>query len=178
MAALVVETTELKPDAPRRAAEEGWLVATDLAEELARGGLSFHQAHTLVGELVLSSVRSNRKPGDWSAAELAAFNPLFTPALARLLSPEEGMKTRTAARRHRAGDRSGGARYGTPPSGDPVMTKNYRQGQILKLIRAKRINTQDELARELHEQAIEATQVTLSRDIREMGLAQDRRRLP
>jgi transcriptional regulator of arginine metabolism len=50
------------------------------------------------------------------------------------------------------------------------MTKNYRQGQILKLIRTKKINTQDELARELREQGIETTQVTLSRDIREMGL--------
>jgi len=51
------------------------------------------------------------------------------------------------------------------------MTKNYRQGQILKLIRAKRITTQDELARELRVEGIEATQVTLSRDIRELGLA-------
>jgi transcriptional regulator of arginine metabolism len=51
------------------------------------------------------------------------------------------------------------------------MTKNYRQGQILKLIRTKRITTQDELARELRAEGIEATQVTLSRDIRELGLA-------
>lgn len=51
------------------------------------------------------------------------------------------------------------------------MTKNYRQGQILKLINAKRILTQDELAKELRAIGIEATQVTLSRDIRELGLA-------
>ncbi len=51
------------------------------------------------------------------------------------------------------------------------MTKNYRQGQILKLIRSRRIQTQEELSRELRAQGIEATQVTLSRDLREMGLA-------
>jgi transcriptional regulator of arginine metabolism len=51
------------------------------------------------------------------------------------------------------------------------MTKNYRQGQILKLIRSKKILTQEELVRELRAQGIEATQVTLSRDIRELGLA-------
>jgi len=51
------------------------------------------------------------------------------------------------------------------------MTKSYRQGQILKLIRSKRINTQEELARELRALDIETTQVTLSRDIRELGLA-------
>ena len=50
------------------------------------------------------------------------------------------------------------------------MIKSYRQGQIAKLIRAKRVHTQQELARELHTAGIEATQVTLSRDIREMGL--------
>lgn len=51
------------------------------------------------------------------------------------------------------------------------MNKAYRQGQILKLIRSKRIQTQDDLARELKDSyGIETTQVTLSRDIRELGL--------
>jgi transcriptional regulator of arginine metabolism len=50
------------------------------------------------------------------------------------------------------------------------MNKSYRQGQILKLVRARRIHTQEELAAALREQAISATQVTLSRDIHELGL--------
>ena len=50
------------------------------------------------------------------------------------------------------------------------MNKVYRQGQILKAIRKERIVTQDELARSLRAQGIEATQVTLSRDIRDLGL--------
>jgi transcriptional regulator of arginine metabolism len=51
------------------------------------------------------------------------------------------------------------------------MNKAYRQGQILKLIRNKRVPTQDDLARELKESyGIDTTQVTLSRDIRELGL--------
>jgi transcriptional regulator of arginine metabolism len=51
------------------------------------------------------------------------------------------------------------------------MNKSYRQGQILKLIRARPISTQDDLARELNEShGIHTTQVTLSRDIRELGL--------
>ena len=50
------------------------------------------------------------------------------------------------------------------------MSKSYRQGQILKLIRAKRIHTQEELAKELKTLGITATQVTLSRDIRELKL--------
>jgi transcriptional regulator of arginine metabolism len=50
------------------------------------------------------------------------------------------------------------------------MSKNYRQGQILKLVRAKEIYTQDELAQELKAQGITATQVTLSRDLRDLRL--------
>src|SRR3954470_5977995 len=50
------------------------------------------------------------------------------------------------------------------------MTKSFRQGQILKLIRGGSVFTQDELARVLKEVGIDATQVTLSRDMRELGL--------
>src|SRR5579872_6708038 len=51
------------------------------------------------------------------------------------------------------------------------MSKSFRQGQILKLVHAKSIYTQDELAQELKKLGVTATQVTLSRDIRELGLA-------
>ena len=34
------------------------------------------------------------KPADWKADELQAFAPEFTPEMARLLKPEEGMKSR------------------------------------------------------------------------------------
>lgn len=54
------------------------------------------------------------------------------------------------------------------------MSKSYRQGQILKLVRSTRILTQDELAEKLREQGISATQVTLSRDIRDLRLVKTR----
>lgn len=50
------------------------------------------------------------------------------------------------------------------------MTKSFRHGQILKLVRSRSISTQDELARALKTVDIDATQVTLSRDVRELGL--------
>ncbi len=50
------------------------------------------------------------------------------------------------------------------------MTKTFRQGQILRLIRTRSLFTQEELARQLRDSGLEATQVTLSRDIRELGL--------
>jgi transcriptional regulator of arginine metabolism len=55
------------------------------------------------------------------------------------------------------------------------MSKSYRQGQILKLIRSRRVNTQQELADALGELGMSTTQVTLSRDIRELGLVKTSR---
>jgi len=50
------------------------------------------------------------------------------------------------------------------------MNKAYRQSQIVKLVRTRRLHTQEELADALRAQGVSATQVTLSRDIRELGL--------
>jgi transcriptional regulator of arginine metabolism len=50
------------------------------------------------------------------------------------------------------------------------MNKSYRQGQILNVVRSQRVRTQEDLAEVLRKVGVEATQVTLSRDIRELGL--------
>jgi argininosuccinate lyase len=94
MARVVAESVVLKESIPLKAAEDSWVVATDLAEALARNGTPFHQAHQLVGKLVLESTRNGKKPSDWNAESLAAFAPQFTPAIAVLLDPREGMKSR------------------------------------------------------------------------------------
>ena len=94
MARAVIDSTRLNPDRPAAAVQESWAVATDFADSLARNGMPFHQAHSLVGKLVLESVKQGKKPSDWTPQELAAFAPEFNAGMARLLNPLEGMKTR------------------------------------------------------------------------------------
>ncbi|MEZ5355114.1 MAG: argininosuccinate lyase [Bryobacteraceae bacterium] len=94
MARVVVEAVTLHEYVPAEAAERSWVVATDLAEALARSGVPFHQAHQIVGRLVLHSVQEGRAPSSWTGEQLAAFAPEFTPDMAALLDPAEGMKTR------------------------------------------------------------------------------------
>jgi argininosuccinate lyase len=90
----VIRSTVLKPAVPAQAADDSWVVATDLAEALAREGTPFHKAHQIVGKLVLESVRAGKKPADWTGETLAKFAPEFQPHMASLLNPAEGMKTR------------------------------------------------------------------------------------
>jgi transcriptional regulator of arginine metabolism len=54
------------------------------------------------------------------------------------------------------------------------MSKSYRQGQIIKLVRSGQVTTQEELAQSLKKVGIRTTQVTLSRDIRELRLVKTR----
>lgn len=94
MAQGVAESVVLDCAKPAAAAEETWLVATDLAEELARQGVPFHRGHEIVGRLVLESVKTGKRPADWSGEALAAFAPELKPEMARLLDPREGMRSR------------------------------------------------------------------------------------
>jgi argininosuccinate lyase len=95
MAKVVADSVVLNPAKPAAAAEDSWVVATDLAEELSRNGVAFHRAHQLVGQLVLESVKAGKKPSQWTGAALEAFAPEFKPEMARLLNPIEGMKSRS-----------------------------------------------------------------------------------
>ena len=60
------------------------------------------------------------------------------------------------------------------------MDKLYRRSQILDLLKAEPVADQAELRRKLTQRGIRVTQATVSRDIRELGVAKTREgyRLP
>ena len=94
MARVVIESVKLDRARPAAAAAESWVVATDLAEALARRGTPFHQAHQIVGRFVLESVQNNKKPADWTAEEMRQFAPEFTAEMGPLLDPKKGIESR------------------------------------------------------------------------------------
>lgn len=61
----------------RRAATEGYLLATDLADYLTRKGLPFRDAHRAVGELVRFCEERRRPLERLSLDDLRRFSPLF-----------------------------------------------------------------------------------------------------
>ena len=89
---LSVETTIVNAEVMESAADESWTCATELAEVLARRGVPFHRAHQVVGALVLESVRSGKKPKDWTAEQLRDVAPEFDAEAARFLSARQALE--------------------------------------------------------------------------------------
>ncbi len=52
-----------------------------------------------------------------------------------------------------------------------AVGKAERQRSILQLVRSRTVRTQEEIVEALHSRGFDATQATVSRDIRELGLA-------
>ncbi len=90
MACVVAASIRLNPARPLAAVEESWVVATDLAEALARSGIPFHQAHQRVGRLVLENLRQGKRPRDLTADDLRD----FPPECLALLDPRKGIESR------------------------------------------------------------------------------------
>jgi len=89
LAARVMRTLTVYPERMKAATLEGFLTATDLAEELVRRGVSFAVAHEQVGKLVLSCVRERKTFADLEPEEARRFVPAWDEQLrAVALSPE------------------------------------------------------------------------------------------
>ena len=90
--ALCVATARLRPKAMERAAEDGWVSATALAETLARKGVPFHRAHQIVGGIVLHSARQGLRPADWTLEELQRFAPELDSEAMEALAPRYALQ--------------------------------------------------------------------------------------
>jgi argininosuccinate lyase len=77
MAAAVVSHTKFDKKKISVGLEEGFLDATALAEYLVGKGIAFRQAHGIVGSLVASCEKANKKLADLSLDEFKKYSPLI-----------------------------------------------------------------------------------------------------
>ncbi|MGQ9691907.1 MAG: argininosuccinate lyase [Thermaceae bacterium] len=79
-----------------RAAEEGFSLATELADFLAQKGLPFREAHHVVGRLVRKLLSEGRSLKEVSLEELRAHHPLFSEEALPLLRLETAIHARAS----------------------------------------------------------------------------------
>ncbi|TMB05653.1 MAG: argininosuccinate lyase [Deltaproteobacteria bacterium] len=77
-----------------RAAADGLLLATDLADLLVERGVPFRRAHEITGALVRHCLATGTQLRDLDAEILRRHSPLLTPALLRRLTPERSVARR------------------------------------------------------------------------------------
>jgi argininosuccinate lyase len=68
---------KVRAEAMRRATDEGFLNATDLADYLVGKGMAFRDAHGVAAKAVRDCIASGKRLRDLSAAELSALSPLL-----------------------------------------------------------------------------------------------------
>ena len=73
----MVKTLRVKVENTRRAVEQGYILATDLADDLAKKGEAFRTAHDIVARLVSYAMEKGKSFSELSPNEYKRFSPLF-----------------------------------------------------------------------------------------------------
>jgi argininosuccinate lyase len=73
----MIKTLRVKVENMKKAAGQGYILATDLADYLVKKGKPFRAAHEIVGKLVSYAVGKNKTLSELSLAEYKRFSPLF-----------------------------------------------------------------------------------------------------
>ena len=73
----MVKTLKVNPENTRKAAERGYILATDLADYLVKNGETFRTAHEIVGKLVNYAAGKGKTFAELNINEYKKFSPLF-----------------------------------------------------------------------------------------------------
>jgi argininosuccinate lyase len=85
-----------KADSMEKAAGQGYLLATDLADYLVKKGLDFRTAHHVVGTIVAYALKKNLRLKDIPLSTLKTFHPVFKADVETVLNLESATAQRTS----------------------------------------------------------------------------------
>ena len=73
----MLNTVHIKTDKMTGAAQQGYMLATDVADYLVKKGLPFRAAHEATGKLVIYAIYKNKSLKDLTLKEYQKFSPVF-----------------------------------------------------------------------------------------------------
>jgi len=92
--ASMIETMKVRKDKMRRAVDQDFSNATDIADFLVGKGLPFRQAHEVIGKTVLYCIQQNKFLLDLTLDEFKQFSDLFDDRIYAVLQPEAVVNAR------------------------------------------------------------------------------------
>jgi argininosuccinate lyase len=92
--ASMIETMKVRKEKMRRAVDQDFSNATDIADFLVNKGLPFRQAHEVIGKTVLYCIQQNKFLLDLTLEEFKQFSSLFDDRIYDVLQPEAVVNAR------------------------------------------------------------------------------------
>lgn len=92
--AQMIKTMQVKHDNMLNAAKQDFSNATDVADYLVKKGLTFRQAHEIIGKLVLACIQQHIYLHQLSLTQFKAYSPLFTEDVFNILKIENVVNAR------------------------------------------------------------------------------------
>ncbi|MHC0038391.1 argininosuccinate lyase [Pseudoneobacillus sp. C159] len=92
----MIETMTINKDVMRKALNQDFSNATDIADYLVTMGLPFRDAHEIIGKIVLYSIQYNKYLLDLTLEEYQQFSSLFQEDIYTILSPEHVVSARNS----------------------------------------------------------------------------------
>jgi len=92
----MIETMTVNKDIMRKAINNDFSNATDIADYLVRKGLPFRDAHEVIGKIVLYAIQNNKFLLDLSFDEYQGFSSLFEEDIYVVLAPEHVVAVRNS----------------------------------------------------------------------------------
>lgn len=90
----MLPTIQFNKTAMAKAATEGFMEATELADYLVTKGIPFRQAHTIIGKIVRHCIKQHKTLTQLTLAQLQNFSPQFQQDILKLLKPEAIVRRR------------------------------------------------------------------------------------
>lgn len=91
---IMLKDAEFRPERMRAALQGDFSNATDVADELARLGMPFREAHEVAGQIVRNCLERKIGIEDLKLADFQKFSPLFTERILEVVQHETVMKAR------------------------------------------------------------------------------------
>ncbi|ANZ22300.1 argininosuccinate lyase [Buchnera aphidicola (Diuraphis noxia)] len=96
IAILILKNIKIKHESCRKAAEEGYSNATEIADYLVKKGVAFREAHKISGQLVLEAISQKKSLNELTLATFKIYNNLIEDDIYQNISLEECLKKRVS----------------------------------------------------------------------------------
>jgi len=90
----MIETMQINKEKMEKGTKGDFSTATELADYLVKKGLSFREAHKLIGKIVLYCLENKKSLEDLAISELKSFHKDFKEEILEILKPQSAVETK------------------------------------------------------------------------------------